>query len=131
MRRLLLTMMATTLLAAPGMAQQAPMACVGIAADGRESLPGFNFAAVQDGRVTMLLTRNREGQSTVTDLTPVPTRPGVSFFLENMDVRFGDRPMSIFILTSIGPDGLILVERWLRDDQRTAEFTHHRLRCAP
>lgn len=78
----------------------------------------------------MLLGRQVDGQSNVTDFAPVANRPGTSFFVENYEVRIGQKPVSIFILASIVQDGLIMVERWRREGQDDPQYSHYHLRCA-
>ena len=106
-----------------------PIPCVMVSADGRVGAPGFAFVSIMDGRLSMLLTRNREGASEATDFQPVPTRPGTSYFQENYEVRIGERPRSLFILATIRDDGTILVEHWDRTNPRPTEFGSYSLRC--
>jgi hypothetical protein len=128
--RLALTLMLLAPIA--GMAQPPAMIpCIAHRSDGTQSQPGHNFAAMSNGRLLLLVTRAREGQSEVTDFLPHPNRPGVSYFIENNDIRGMQRPSSIFILATVNAEGEILYERWLRDDQRAPEFSSTVLRCTP
>lgn len=107
------------------------MPCIAIRPDGQESLPGFNFAAVSNGRLALLLQRTREGVSTATDFSPIETLNNGSFFMENYEVRIGQQPVSIFWMGTLRDNGQILVEMWRRENPRAPEFSWFTLRCSP
>lgn len=107
------------------------MPCIAIRPNGQESLPGYNFAAVTNGRLALLLTRSRETGSTATDFTPLETTSNASFFMENYEFRIGQQPVSIFWMGTVRENGTILIETWRRENPRPPDFSWYTLRCTP
>lgn len=119
---------------APAFRPLAPLVinpCIAIRPDGRESLPGYNFAAVHDGRLALLVQRSNDNETTATDFKPVEPFANSSFYMHVVNARFGERATALFIAATVRDDGIILIERYSVEGDRPPEFTHYRLRCNP
>lgn len=128
----LVALLLTLALAMPAAAQiSTPIPCVHLAEDGRTGPAGYYFVSLMDGRVAVLLTRSTDRISEATDFVAVPNRPGVSFYQVNFDVRIGERPRTLFMMTTVRSDGTILFEEWDRRDRQPTAFTAYVLRCTP